>query len=154
MFKVNNKDTRTTPFASFWCLYCQLWTYFTLCSSVSIVNFEHVIAGWVIIHLWFSGFWEKPQFFLIFPCLSLLGTVALAFAPFVKNVISNHVCSYPYVFIFLFFSSALIHVRTYLRSILRSIYILFYIFGSHLDAAKKPLILILKSKISKPLAKS
>ena len=32
MFKVNNKDTRTT----------------TPCSSVSIVNFEHVIAGWVI----------------------------------------------------------------------------------------------------------
>ena len=31
--------------ASFCCLYCQLWTYFTLCSSVSIVNFEHVIAG-------------------------------------------------------------------------------------------------------------
>ena len=30
MFKVNNKDTRT---------------YFTLCSSVSIVNFEHVIAS-------------------------------------------------------------------------------------------------------------
>ena len=29
MFKVNNKDTRATP-----------------CSSVSIVNFEHVIAGW------------------------------------------------------------------------------------------------------------
>ena len=22
MFKVNNKDTRVTPFASFWCLYC------------------------------------------------------------------------------------------------------------------------------------
>ena len=30
MFKVNNKDTRT---------------YFTLCSSVSIVNFEHVITS-------------------------------------------------------------------------------------------------------------
>ena len=29
MFKVNNKDT-----------------YFTPCSSVSIVNFEHAIAGW------------------------------------------------------------------------------------------------------------
>ena len=29
MFKVNNKDTRTTPF--------------TPCSSVSIVNFKHVI---------------------------------------------------------------------------------------------------------------
>ena len=48
MFKVNNKDTRTTPLASFWCLYCQLWTYFTSSSSVSIVNFEHLIAGWVI----------------------------------------------------------------------------------------------------------
>ena len=33
MFKVNNKDTRTTP-------------YFTPCSSVSIVNFEQVDAGW------------------------------------------------------------------------------------------------------------
>ena len=31
MFKVNNKDTRTTP-----------------CSSISIVNFKHVIAGWEI----------------------------------------------------------------------------------------------------------
>ena len=31
MFKVNNKDTRTTPMAS----------------SVSIVNFEQVIVGWV-----------------------------------------------------------------------------------------------------------
>ena len=33
MFKVNNKDTKTTP---------------TPCSSVSIVNFEHVNASWVI----------------------------------------------------------------------------------------------------------
>ena len=32
MFEVNNKDTRTT----------------IPCSSVSIVNFEHVIAGWDI----------------------------------------------------------------------------------------------------------
>ena len=24
MFKVNNKDTRMTPLASFWCFYCQL----------------------------------------------------------------------------------------------------------------------------------
>ena len=31
MFRVNNKDTRTTP----------------PCSSVSIVNFEQVIASWV-----------------------------------------------------------------------------------------------------------
>ena len=34
--------------ALFWCLYCLLWTYFTLCSSVSIDNFKHVIAGWYI----------------------------------------------------------------------------------------------------------
>ena len=46
MFKVNNKDTRTTPLASFWCICCLLWTYFTPCSSVSIVNFECVNADW------------------------------------------------------------------------------------------------------------
>ena len=33
MFKVNNKDIRTTP-------------RFTPCSSVSLVNFEYVVAGW------------------------------------------------------------------------------------------------------------
>ena len=44
MFKVNNKDTRTTPLVSLRCLYCELLTYFTPCSSVSIVNFEYVIA--------------------------------------------------------------------------------------------------------------
>ena len=32
MFKFNNKDTRMTPLA------------------ISIVNFEHVIAGWVLIY--------------------------------------------------------------------------------------------------------
>ena len=32
MFKVVNKDTRMTP-----------------CSSVSIVNFKHVIAGWDVV---------------------------------------------------------------------------------------------------------
>ena len=36
MFKVNKRDTSKTPLA-----------YFTPCSSVSIVNFEYVIAGWV-----------------------------------------------------------------------------------------------------------
>ena len=34
--------------ASFWCLYYCFWTYFTPCSIVSIANFEHVIAGWVV----------------------------------------------------------------------------------------------------------
>ena len=44
-FKFNNKGTRT-PMASFWCLYCQLWTYSTAWSSVFTFNFEHVITGW------------------------------------------------------------------------------------------------------------
>ena len=36
-----NKDTRT-------CIYYYFWTFFTTCFSVSVVNFEHVIVGWVI----------------------------------------------------------------------------------------------------------
>ena len=28
-------------------VYCQLWTNFTPCSSVSVVSFEHKIDGWV-----------------------------------------------------------------------------------------------------------
>ena len=39
MFKVNNKDTRTTDAI----------TYFTPCSSVSIVNSEQVNSGWDLI---------------------------------------------------------------------------------------------------------
>ena len=44
MFKVNNKDTRTTPYGS----------------SVSFVNFEQVNAGWVCVnksslHLYFNS---------------------------------------------------------------------------------------------------
>ena len=35
--------------ASFSCLYCQLWAYFTPCSNVSIVNFEKVNAGRVTV---------------------------------------------------------------------------------------------------------
>ena len=42
LLKVNYRNT----IVSFWCLYCQLWTYFTPCFSVSFVNFKHVIAGW------------------------------------------------------------------------------------------------------------
>ena len=44
MFKVNNKDTRTTAMAT-------AMAYFTLCSNVSIVNFEQVNAGSVIPYL-------------------------------------------------------------------------------------------------------
>ena len=39
MFKVDNKDTRMAPM--------EYDAYFTSCSSVSIVNFEQVNAGWV-----------------------------------------------------------------------------------------------------------
>ena len=41
MFKVNNKNI------------VNFLTYFTLCSSVSIVNFDYVIAGWEVISLTF-----------------------------------------------------------------------------------------------------
>ena len=60
LLKVNNRNTRTrceicskliikyqnNALASFRYLYCWLWTYFTPCSIVSIVNFEHVFGGW------------------------------------------------------------------------------------------------------------
>ena len=45
--KLTTEDTRTTPIASFWCLYCQPWICFTPCSTISIVNFEHVNTGCV-----------------------------------------------------------------------------------------------------------
>ena len=48
MFKVNNKDTKTTPMASLWCLYFNFEHISHLCSRVSIVNFVIVIAGWDI----------------------------------------------------------------------------------------------------------
>ena len=41
MFKVNNGNTRTK------CEICSKLTIKTPGSSVSIVNFEHVITGWV-----------------------------------------------------------------------------------------------------------
>ena len=48
MFKVNNKDLRTTPVASFGVFMVNFeHTYFTPCSSVSNVNFEQVHSGWV-----------------------------------------------------------------------------------------------------------
>ena len=65
LFKVNNRNTRTMceicskliikakeQCQSFRCFYYQLWTYFTPCSSVCIVSFEHVIAGWL------SDYWQ------------------------------------------------------------------------------------------------
>ena len=46
MFKVNNKDTRTTPVASFWCFIVNFGHISHPSSSVSIVNFKQVNAGW------------------------------------------------------------------------------------------------------------
>ena len=45
MSKVSNKDIRTTPLMSFCCFYCYLWTFFTPCSSISVVRFVQVNAG-------------------------------------------------------------------------------------------------------------
>ena len=45
MFKVNNKNTRTTSMTSFWCLYCKLKTYLSPSSSVS-VDFEEINVSW------------------------------------------------------------------------------------------------------------
>ena len=46
MFKVNNKDTRTTPLASFWYLLLLTLNIYTSCSSVSFVNFKQINADW------------------------------------------------------------------------------------------------------------
>ena len=51
MFKVNSKDTKTTP-------------YSTPCSFVSIVDFEHVIAGWVS-SCYMMGSWFLINFNLV-----------------------------------------------------------------------------------------
>ena len=57
------------PLALFWCLYCQLSTYFTPCSSVSIVNFGHVIAGLFLVRSEYikavSIIWNIPFFTLL-----------------------------------------------------------------------------------------
>ena len=60
LLKVNNRNTRTR---SFWCLYWQIWTYFTPCFSVPIVNFEYVFVGWVEINQ--NGFLSSHPFLTI-----------------------------------------------------------------------------------------
>ena len=51
IFKVNNKETRTTSMTSFWCIYCELWTYFTPFSSVFTVDVEQVNVYWEFLTL-------------------------------------------------------------------------------------------------------
>ena len=56
--EIYSKLTIKTPerrLASFWCFYCYLWTSSTPWSSISMVYFEHVIAGWDIL-CWWSWF--------------------------------------------------------------------------------------------------
>ena len=54
LFKVNNKDNRTTLLTSFWCFYCFYWTYFTHCSSDSILDFAE------------RRYWRRSGVFTVF----------------------------------------------------------------------------------------
>ena len=46
IFKVNDKDTRTTPLTHFWCFYWQHWTYFSRFSSISSVDLVKWRFAW------------------------------------------------------------------------------------------------------------
>ena len=73
LFKVKNRNTRKMckicsklaikAMTSFWCFYCKLWTYFTLFSSVSVVNFEYVNIRWVV-PISKNDFYSPKVFFL------------------------------------------------------------------------------------------
>ena len=47
MFKVNNKDNRTTKLALSWGLNCELWIDLTSCASGFYFDFEHVNVDFV-----------------------------------------------------------------------------------------------------------
>ena len=47
LFKVYNKDTRTTSMTSFRCLYCLLWTYLTHFCTDSIIAIDYVSVCWL-----------------------------------------------------------------------------------------------------------
>ena len=42
ILQVNKRDIRAISLTLFWCLYCQLWTFFTHFSSASVADFEQV----------------------------------------------------------------------------------------------------------------
>ena len=48
MFNANNKNTRTSPLTSSG-VFCKLWAYSRDFSSVSIVEFEQINVGWVLV---------------------------------------------------------------------------------------------------------
>ena len=47
IYSMLTTDTRTKSLASFWCLYCWFWTYFTHYLGISIVESEQVDANLV-----------------------------------------------------------------------------------------------------------
>ena len=59
LFKVDNKDTRTTSSTSLYCLY--LLTYFTPSSSVSVVDFETVNVNWDALELLRKFFYSRTS---------------------------------------------------------------------------------------------
>ena len=69
MFKVNNEDARTTPGVVLVSLLLNL-NIFTPSSNVSIVNLEHVIAGWVYTSFNLVTFLNK--FLFVGSCLYFL----------------------------------------------------------------------------------
>ena len=83
MFKVNNKETKTTLMTSFWCLYCcYLWTYSTHCFGVSIVDFEQVNARLCVSwYLWqnlrITNFWCISESLVVINCNKYVENVAI-----------------------------------------------------------------------------
>ena len=49
MFKVDNKNIRTTSMTQFWGFYYEPWTYSTHFSIVSIADFDQVNVSWDVI---------------------------------------------------------------------------------------------------------
>ena len=90
MFKINNKDTRANPMASFWCFCCYLWTYSTPCSSVFIVNFEQINAGCVR--------WSDVP--LALSNLAVYTSPDLYTYSTLKNTINWYLCAFFYQFFF------------------------------------------------------
>ena len=85
MFKVNNKDTRTTSML----LYCYLWTYFTPFSSFSIVEFEQVNVSRAVRTL----LWKKSTWWYIFKTFSYTRRY-FYFTPPLKNFYHQKLITY------------------------------------------------------------
>ena len=50
MLKTRTPSERTASLTSFWCLHCQLWTYFTPFSTVPIIEFEYGLVWWRLLN--------------------------------------------------------------------------------------------------------